>query len=291
MARPRSTAFDACHAAVPAMLFAGVAALSMLAVHPVLVTLSLSGALAFSLVARGAAATVRGLAWQLPLLVLVCLLNPFFSASGSTLLLKVGPRSVYLESLAYGATMGALLVATVLWFEDAAAVLTQDRLLALAGRRARSVPLVASMAAQLVPQMLGRARSVRAAARACTAAGPRPPARDELLRTSTMLLSWSLEDSLERADAMRARGWESGSPRTRYRPERFRARDAVAAAGIAALLALGAAGAWAACSSWEFYPRMSGLAPWWCYLPFALLALLPAVAELAARWVERGEAG
>ena len=291
MARPRSTAFDACHAAVPAMLFAGVAALSMLAVHPVLVTLSLSGALAFSLVARGAAATVRGLAWQLPLLVLVCLLNPFFSASGSTLLLKVGPRSVYLESLAYGATMGALLVATVLWFEDAAAVLTQDRLLALAGRRARSVPLVASMAAQLVPQMLGRARAVRAAARACTAAGPRPPARDELLRTSTMLLSWSLEDSLERADAMRARGWESGSPRTRYRPERFRARDAVAAAGIAALLALGAAGAWAACSSWEFYPRMSGLAPWWCYLPFALLALLPAVAELAARWVERGEAG
>lgn len=291
MARPRSTAFDACHAAVPAMLFAGVAALSMLAVHPVFVTLSLSGALAFSLVARGAAATVRGLAWQLPLLVLVCLLNPFFSASGSTLLLKVGPRSVYLESLAYGATMGALLVATVLWFEDAAAVLTQDRLLALAGRRARSVPLVASMAAQLVPQMLGRARSVRAAARACTAAGPRPPARDELLRTSTMLLSWSLEDSLERADAMRARGWESGSPRTRYRPERFRARDAVAASGIAALLALGAAGAWAACSSWEFYPRMSGLAPWWCYLPFALLALLPAVAELAARWAERGEAG
>ena len=291
MARPRSTAFDACHAAVPAMLFAGVAALSMLAVHPVFVTLSLSGALAFSLVARGAAATVRGLAWQLPLLVLVCLLNPFFSASGSTLLLKVGPRSVYLESLAYGATMGALLVATVLWFEDAAAVLTQDRLLALAGRRARSVPLVASMAAQLVPQMLGRARSVRAAARVCTAAGPRPPARDELLRTSTMLLSWSLEDSLERADAMRARGWESGSPRTRYRPERFRARDAVAAAGIAALLALDAAGAWAACSSWEFYPRMSGLAPWWCYLPFALLALLPAVAELAARWAERGEAG
>ncbi len=291
MARPRSTAFDACHAAVPAMLFAGVAALSMMAVHPVFVTLSLSGALAFSLVARGAAATVRGLAWQLPLLVLVCLLNPFFSASGSTLLLKVGPRSVYLESLAYGATMGALLVATVLWFEDAAAVLTQDRLLALAGRRARSVPLVASMAAQLVPQMLGRARAVRAAARACTAAGPRPPARDELLRTSTMLLSWSLEDSLERADAMRARGWESGSPRTRYRPERFRARDAVAAAGIAALLALGAAGAWAACSSWEFYPRMSGLAPWWCYLPFALLALLPAVAELAARWAERGEAG
>lgn len=291
MARPRSTAFDACHAAVPATLFAGVAALSMLAVHPVFVALSLAGALAFSLVARGASATACGLAWQLPLLALVCLLNPFFSASGSTLLLKVGSRSVYLESLAYGATMGALLVATVLWFEGAAAVLTQDRLLALAGRRARSLPLVASMASQLVPQMLGRARAVRATACSCTAAGPRPPLRDELLRTSTMLLSWSLEDSLERADAMRARGWESGRPRTCYRPERFRARDAAAVAGAAVLLALSAAGAWAACSSWEFYPRMSGLSPWWSYLPFALLALLPALAELAAREAGRGEAG
>ena len=287
MARPRSTAFDACHAAVPSTLFAGVAVLSMLAVHPVCVALSLAGALSFSLVARGAAATACGLAWQLPLLALVCLVNPLFSASGSTLLLKVGPRSVYLESLAYGATMGALMVAVVLWAEGAAAVLTQDRLLALAGRRARAVPLVASMAAQLVPQMLGRARMVRATGRACTAAGPRPGVRDELLRTSTMLLSWSLEDSLERADAMRARGWESGRARTRYRPERLRARDAAAVAGIAALLVLGAAGAWTACSTWRFYPRMSGLAPWWAYLPLALLALLPAAAELAQRARER----
>ena len=109
-------------------------------------------------------------------------------------------------------------------------------------------------------------------------------------------LTWGAEkdldaDSLERAAAMRARGWESGSPRTRYRPERFRARDAAAVAGVAVLLALSAAGAWAACSSWEFYPRMSGLAPWWSYLPFALLALLPALAELAARGAERGGAG
>ena len=52
---------------------------------------------------------------------------------------------------------------------------------------------------------------------ACTAAGKRPRLRDELTRTSTMLLAWSLEHSVERADAMRARGWESGRPRTNYR--------------------------------------------------------------------------
>ena len=288
MAAARSTAFDAVHAAVPAVLFAGVVALSMLAVHPVLVAVSLAGALAFSLLARGAAATVRGLVWQLPLLALVCLANPLFSASGSTLLLKLGPRSVYLESLAYGATMGALMVAVVLWFEGAAAVLSQDRLLALAPRRARALPLVAGMVAQLVPQLLRRSRDVRATIAACTVAGPRPAARDALMRTSSLLLSWSLEESLERADSMRARGWESGRPRTCYRPERLRGRDVVALCGIAALLALAAACAWPLCADWRFYPRMSGLGPWWAYVPAAALACLPAAAELSARLRERG---
>lgn len=284
----RPGAYGTCHAIVPATCFAGTIALSMLSVQPVLVGISLAGALAFSALARGWRATLRGLRWQLPLLALVCLANPLFSASGSTLLLKLGPRSVYLESLAYGATMGALMVAVVLWFECAAAVLDQDRLLSLAGRRARSVPLVVSMAAQLMPQLLGRARAVRAATDACTAAGPRPPARAALVRTSTLLLGWALEDSVERADVMRARGWESGCERTSYRPERVRGRDVAALVGIASLLLACVACAWAACSGWRFYPTMGDLAPARAYLPFASLAFLPSVAEALARLRERG---
>ena len=284
MASARPTPFDACHAAVPATLLAGTALLTMLAVHPVLVALSLAGALAFSLAARGGRDTLRGLRWQLPLLALVCLANPFFSASGSTLLLNVGPRSVYAESLACGATMGALMVAVVLWFEGAATVLTQDRLLALSPGRARSLPVVVSMASQLVPQMLGRARTVRATLGACTAAGERGGLRDQLVRTSTMLLSWSLEDSVERADAMRARGWESGMSRTCYRLERFRGRDAAALAGIAGLPALCAACAWTTCASWRFYPTMSGIGPWWAYLPWTVLVALPGLASVVDRF-------
>ena len=281
MAPARPTPFDSWHAAVPATLFAGTVLLTMLAVQPALVGLSLGGALAFSLLARGVRATARGHAWQLPLLALVCVRNPFFSASGSTLLRKVGPRSVYAESLAYGAAMGALLVATVLWFGGAATALTQDRLLALCSRRARALPLVASMASQLVPQMLGRAKTVRATVAACTAAGSRPGLREELTRTSTMLLAWSLEDSVERADAMRARGWESGRPRTSYRLERLRGRDVAALAGVAGLLVICAACAWQLCASWRFYPTMGELGPWWAYVPWAALMALPCLGRVS----------
>ncbi|WP_455138935.1 energy-coupling factor transporter transmembrane component T [Thermophilibacter sp.] len=282
-ARVAHTALDASHASVPALLYAGLVAVTMLAVHPVVALASLAGALACSALTRGARTTGHGLVWQLPMLALVCLANPLFSARGSTLVAKWGTVSVYAESLAYGATMGAVMVAVVVWLECAARELTQDRLLSLMGGRARSLPLVTSMAAQLVPQLTARARTVCATQLACTAAGVRPPRRAALVRTSTMLMSWALEDSVGRADAMRARGWESGRARTCYRPDRLRRRDARDLALLGALVVAAAAGALLACASWRFYPRMPEPGPWWAFAPFALLAAVPALAELARR--------
>ncbi len=284
----RHIPFDACHASVPAALFAGILLLTMFAVQPVLVAISLAGALAFSALVRGAAATARGLAWQLPMLALVCLANPLFSASGSTLLVRVGPVAVYLESLAYGAVMGALMVAVVVWFEDAAAVLTQDRLLGLGRGRAASISLVISMAAQLMPQMLRRGRGVEASLAACSAAGERPGLRERLTRESGQLMSWALEDSLERADAMRARGWESGARRTSYRPDVLRESDAAALCGIVLALAACAFLAWAACSQWRFYPTCPTLIVWWGYVPYAALMFVPTIAAAVERLRWRG---
>ena len=274
MRRARHIAFDACHVCVPAALFAAILLLTMFAVQPVLVALSLTGALAFSALARGPRATLLGLRWQLPMLALVCLANPLFSASGSTLLVRLGPVCVYAESLAYGAVMGALMVSVVVWFEDAAAVLTQDRLLSLGRGGSSSVALVVSMASQLTPQLLRRSRGVEASLSACSAAGP--------------LMTWALEDSLERADAMRARGWESGARRTSYRADILRESDAAKTCVVVVLALLCAFLAAVACGQWSFYPVMPALVCWWGYAPYAALMLLPAVAAIAERIRWRG---
>lgn len=286
--RARHIAFDACHACVPAVLFAAILLLTMFAVQPALVAISLAGALAFSALARGGRATFLGLRWQLPMLALVCLANPLFSASGSTLLMRLGPVCIYAESLAYGAVMGALMVAVVVWFEGAAAVLTQDRLLSLGRGGSSSVALVVSMALQLMPQLLRRSRGVEASLSACSAAGPRPGLRERLTRESGQLMTWALEDSLERADAMRARGWESGALRTSYRADALRESDAAKTCGIVALALLCAFLAAVACGQWSFYPVMPTLVCWWGYTPYAALMLLPAAAAVAERIRWRG---
>ena len=159
--RDTHTAFDTCHPAVPAAYFAATILIAIFAMQPVCVGVSLAGALAFSLVAHGWRRTLKGLRWQLPMVALVAVANPLFSASGSTLVAQLGPMAIYQESIVYGACAGSLLVAVVLWFEDASCVLTQDRLLQLGARALPTVTLVTSMAAQMVPQLLDRAQTVR----------------------------------------------------------------------------------------------------------------------------------
>lgn len=322
---PQHTAFDSMHPIVPTIYFVGTIGLLVLTVQPVFVLLGLLGALACSFAYRGVRATLRGLRWQLPMMALVCLANPFFSASGSTVLWRWGGFAVYAESLAYGAIMGCLMVATVLWFECAARVLTQDKMLAVGGRALPTVSLMVSMVAQLMPQLVRRGSAVRETMAACTAAssrrhsnnaqaqssgmregvdampGTEAPSEEPAglrvrlgrklaphVRLSNVLLGWSLEDSIERADSMRARGWGALDPgqRTSYRTYAYHRCDAVATVGLCLLLALDAFLCAVASSQWHFYPTMPRLVAWWGYLPHVVLLALPTVLQVAEdlRW-------
>lgn len=316
-----AVALEALHPLVLATYFAAVVLLTALAPQPVLAVLSLSGALACSVVCLGARETLRQLRWQLPALALVCVANPLYSHSGATTLLVVGPLMVRAESLAYGACMGAVMVASVVWLACAGRVLGPDRALELGGGVWPTVSLMLSMALQLVPQLLRRAREVRAVERACTAAtcgsassgeararagaagagvaapkaspaagtGRREgrPARVERgARLSGVLMGWALEESVGRADAMRARGWRAGARRTSWRRMRLSARDALAEAALVSLVGLCALVAASAYASWRFYPTMPDLVAWWGYVPYASLMALPAALAVVerARW-------
>ena len=271
------------HPAVPAVYLTGVLVISMLCMQPVVVALSLMGALACSVVARGLRATVQGVVWQLPLVVLIALLNPLFSASGSTLLVRLGPVAVYLESLAYGACAGALLVSTVVWLECLAACVAQDGLFTLGASAFPTATLAVSMCARLVPQLMRRAQAIADTERACTAAKPTGGSVSQALTTSTALMTWAMEDSLVRADSMRARGWGAKVRRSSFRPRRFGVRDASSLACSMLILLAGGFLAWVAASQWVFYPVMPVLVPWWGYVLVAALFALPACALAALR--------
>lgn len=289
-------AFETTHASVALAYFLGVALLAMFVMQPVYAALSLVGAFAFALCATGVRETLCKLRWQLPLFALVTLANPLFSASGSTALVQVGPFVIYRESLAYGACMGFVLIAVILWFEGASRVLTGDRVMGCMGRHLPVVALMVSMTAQLSTWLVRRGAEARAVQRACSSSGVQ--GRTTLqgaVSLSTTLMSWALEGSLERADAMRARAWRAAPRRTSYATERFGDRDALALLGVGALVGVNALLAAIACTQWHFYPTTPTLVVWWGYAPYAVLALLPTALTLRerARWshIERTDAG
>ncbi len=271
-------AFAMSHPAVPALYMVLTLGLTMFSMQPVLIALSLAGGLAYGFATRGAARTLGALRWQLPVILIIALVNPLFSASGSTELFRIGMRAVYLESMVYGLCMGGLFVASVLWFEAAASMLEYDKVLALLGNAAPVIALMISMCMRLIPQFLRRGRTVLAVQDAIDVPGraPADPARSRL-RASSVLMGWGMEDSLERADAMRSRGWGAATRRTTYARYRLGRSDVAALVGLALFGAAAVAAAWAATTQYSFYPQLSVPAPWPGYIVYAAWMVLPCV--------------
>ena len=265
-------AFSMSHPAVPALYMVLTLGLTMFSMQPVLIALSLAGGLAYGFAMRGAARTLGALRWQLPVILIIAVLNPLFSASGSTELFRIGMRAVYLESMVYGLCMGGLFVASVLWFEAAASMLGYDKVLALLGNAAPVIALMISMCMRLIPQFLRRGRTVLAVQDAIDV--PADPVRSRL-RASSVLMGWGMEDSLERADTMRSRGWGAATRRTTYARYRLGLSDVAALVGLALFGVATAAVAWTATTQYSFYPQLSVPAPWPGYVVYAAWMVLP----------------
>jgi len=265
------------HPLVPLGFLAAILGLTMLSMQPVFLALSLTAATAFSLRIRGMKATGMILLWLVPFIVLAALINPLFSSIGSTELVRIGTKAVYWESVAYGACMGAMLASIILWFYNATQILTPDKILATLGKGLPTVGLMISMILRLVPRLVRQGQSIQNTAHATSIARPvtlrqKTAAR---LRVISVLMGWSMEDSLETADAMRARGWGRDEKRTSYQPYRFRTFDAVVSGVLIALVISGGISVWISNTQFRFYPTMTPLSLWWGYVPYALLMFLP----------------
>lgn len=332
-ARAAHTAFDTAHPAVAATYVSITLAITMCSLQPVLIALSFAGAFAYACCVHGPRTACASMRWQLPLIALIAFVNPLFSASGSTELFRIGTRAVYLESLCFGCAMGALFVASALWFQAAAQLVPYDRVLALFSNAAPVLALMISQCMRLIPRFVRQGRLIAAVqdaaapgngreraraegepsrmatgdrtaacavaapgttrgAAGCSAQGRRAdaPARSRFsivgsaargrLRLSTVLMGWTLEDSLETADAMRARGWGAAPRRTSYVRYRFTRQDAAALAALVLAGALCLVLAVIATGQFHFYPQLSALTLWWGYAPCALWMLLPTVLHL-----------
>lgn len=251
--------FQSLHPAVAMAYFAAVLLLTLTCMHPVMSVLSLLGAACFSLSLRGGKAVAGTLRFVLPMMALIAAANPLFNHRGVTMLFMLFDQWITLEAVCYGLVSACQLAAVVMWFTCYQEVMTSDKFLFLFGQAAPAASLLITLTLRLIPQLKLQQKQISQTQEMLRGKPKRLTGKiNTAVRNLSILLTWSMENAVETADSMKARGFGMRR-RTTFHLFRFDSRDArclsvIAAFGGAVLIArlygFGAV---------EYYPRMT---PW-----------------------------
>lgn len=275
-------AFANYHPAVLLLYFLSVLLVGMFVTNPVLQLTMLLGAVLFCLMLPHRSG---GAGFYVPMFLLVAVTNPLFSHNGVTPLFFLNGNPVTLEALLYGFALAVAVVGVLLWCKGYSEVMTGDKFLYLFGSVIPRLALVLSMALRFVPQFSRQMRRVRCAQKTMglyAARGYTDKVRSAG-RVFLAMIAWSLENAMETAASMKARGYGRGR-RTNFSLFRFTARDGALLAVCAALMGVVAVGMAAGVTAFDFYPRVSTpeltLAALAVYIAFGALSLLPFTIEV-----------
>ena len=211
------------------LYFAAVISFSMFMMNPVCLIISLLCALTNAIQLNGRKTVFFALKFILPTALLLMLINPIVNHAGVTILGYLPwDNPLTLEAIVYGVASAVMLSSVVFWFSSFNKVMTADKLVYLFGKIAPALGLLLSMAFRFVPRFSAQFREVRTARKLLgrEKSGFIEKIKDAV-RVISVMLSHSLEDSIETADSMKARGYGLKG-RTAYSNYSFTKRDAIA---------------------------------------------------------------
>ena len=273
--------FATYHPAVCMLFFLAAIGFAFSTQHPAYVALSCTVSGAYLVYLRGWRPFLRTMGTCIPPVVFVGLLNSLFNAAGATILWQWGPFCICVEGLWYGVAMGGMLTAVLLWFACYNEVMTEDKFTYLFGRRLPTVSLMVTMVSRWVPRMVSRGRSAHDSQEALIG-GYDPSKKGKLqrgVRTATVLVGLGMEDSIQTADSMSARGYGSAM-RTSYARFKWHARERVAIGALGVLIVANAALLATDAVAFAFYPLVSPIELSWGYATYALMLGMPFCVEL-----------
>ncbi|TDL48137.1 energy-coupling factor transporter transmembrane protein EcfT [Paenibacillus dendritiformis] len=279
--------FATYHPVVNFIFFAVMFTFSMIFMHPVFQALSLVSAVVYSIQLTGKRAVRFQLIYLLPLVIVMAAMNPLFHHAGVTILfyLRSG-NPITLESILYGAAAACMFVTVILWFSCYNAVMTSDKFIYLFGKVWPALSLVFAMALRFVPRYIGQikiiAKTQQCIGRDVSQGHLVQRARNGLAIVSIMT-TWALENAIDTADSMKARGY--GLPnRTSFSLYRLDRRDQAMLLIMTGLIAWVTVGAFLGENTIRFFPSVKRVEVTWysitVYIAFGLLSMLPIIVNV-----------
>lgn len=290
MKRSLYSAFRSVHPFTAFCYYAGLIVLAMLQYHPI-ITLGLfllSIGLAYTL---GLRTELKRLFIFYPIIFTFMIgFNMLFNHRGARILFYWLDQPVTFEAILYGG-QNALLLGTV-WaaFISYQQVVTPQRFLYLFASIAPRISLMITMSLRFVPQLLRRLHELSDVQRTRgidpRQGSIRKRSRDAM-RQMQILITWSMEDAVQTADSMLARGYGTGE-RGRFEPYRYSIRDIWLLVALTALASLSIVCWLLGWGRMDIYPQLTGYAveldDWTAASAVWLYAGIPALLEGRELW-------
>ena len=141
--------------------------------------------------------------------VMVAVTNPLFSHNGETVLFYLFDQRITLEAFVYGIGAGMLIVSIIYWFKLFSIVFTEDKLAWILGKIAPKLCVVFCMALRFVPLFKQNAVNIYNAQLSLGIFDTTTIKGKLKMATNVFsaLISLSIENAIETADTMQARGY------------------------------------------------------------------------------------
>ena len=197
------------HPVVTASYYTIVIGILMFSNSPLFLISAIALGMCYDMLLKGRKSLRNNLFIILFMSFLTVLINALFTHNGSTVLFYLGNNRVTLEAACYGFVMALMLSGVMIWFSSFNVVMTSEKLIYIFGRFAPVLGLTLSMIFRFVPLLRTRFELIREGQRALYAGDEKSFVGKirQLGKEVSILVSWSLESSIESADSMAARGY------------------------------------------------------------------------------------
>lgn len=225
----KNSEFGTFHPIVNFIYFAIVIFISMFSMNPIYLGLTYIAAFIFSVLLKGVRAIKFNLGFTIPVILIMTIINTLSTHNGATVFFYLNNNAITKEALLYGIASSIMLSSIIIWFSCYNEILTSDKLIYLFGRIVPVVALTISMSLRFIPLLKNRFREINQ--------GQKCMGRDIssgsiifrirlLLKEISILIAWSLEESIETSNSMEARGYGIKG-RTSFHLYYFEKRDLI----------------------------------------------------------------
>lgn len=281
--------FFALHPGLSFSYFIILFLLPMMFHHPLYLAVIFTGIIILNLLLGQVLVLKSHLKWYILMASFIIILNPLFTSRGATIMFYLGNRPFTMEALFHGGLFALSLVSILLVFPAYMRVITPDRFLFLFSSLAPNTAFNITVVLRFIPLLRRRLQEVLFVQQAMgifSLEKSRRAKAKETMETFNILVTWSLESSLQTAASMRARGYETQkrSSAMVYQINRY---DLVFLGLIAASVAAALLGYIWGYGQYQIYPYLEPALPVlsWHFLTIMFFLFIPIFLE-GREWIQ-----